>query len=54
MRLVLVRHGETHLNREGRIQGIDGGALTATGRAQAQALARALGRDLPFHLYTAR
>jgi probable phosphoglycerate mutase len=40
--LILVRHGETVWNREGRIQGHGDSALTARGRAQASALARRL------------
>ncbi len=31
MRLVLVRHGETEWNKEGRVQGLSDLALTATG-----------------------
>ncbi len=52
MKLVLVRHGETRLNRDGRIQGINDEPLNATGRAQARAISRALTHDLPFKLYT--
>lgn len=52
MRLLLVRHGETDLNKQGRIQGIYGAPLNATGRAQARALAAALYENLPFKLYT--
>jgi len=45
-RLVLVRHGETEWNREGRIQGYHADSpLTANGRAQAQALAVRLARE---------
>ena len=51
MKLILVRHGETHLNKTGRIQGIDDAPLNATGRAQARAAAEALTDDLPFFLY---
>ena len=42
MKLILVRHGETHLNKTGRIQGIDDAPLNATGREQARAAAEAL------------
>lgn len=42
MILYVVRHGETDWNREGRYQGQRESHLTATGRAQAQALADAL------------
>lgn len=52
LRLLLVRHGETQLNKEGRIQGINNAPLNATGSEQARALARALSADLPFQLYT--
>ena len=51
MRLILIRHGETRLNKAGRVQGINGEPLNATGKAQAQAVATALADDLPFHLY---
>jgi len=42
LRLLLVRHGETEVNREGRMQGGSDAPLNARGRAQARALARAL------------
>jgi len=47
-RIILIRHGETEWNREGRIQGYHGdSALTENGRAQAQKLAaRLAGEDL--------
>lgn len=51
MRLILVRHGETQMNKTGRFQGINDEPLNATGRAQAQAVASALEEGLPFHLY---
>ncbi len=51
MRLILVRHGETHLNRDGRIQGINETSLDEVGKSQARAVAKALSRDLPFQLY---
>jgi broad specificity phosphatase PhoE len=45
--LLLVRHGETDWNREGRYQGQADPPLNETGRAQAESLARQLeGRSL--------
>ena len=52
MRLILVRHGETELNREGRILGTTDVPLNATGQAQARAVAKALMADLPVKMYT--
>ena len=49
--LILVRHGETRLNREGRVQGVSDAPLTETGVAQARAIAAALAPDAPFRLY---
>lgn len=40
--LLLLRHGETEWNREGRLQGAGDSALTDRGRAQAEALGRLL------------
>ncbi|KRB40383.1 histidine phosphatase family protein [Phenylobacterium sp. Root700] len=40
--IYLVRHGETEFNAERRMQGHLDSALTATGKAQAQAIARLL------------
>ena len=51
MRLILVRHGETRLNRDGRVQGHGDVPLNLTGRAQAKAAAGALVGDQPFTLY---
>ena len=51
MRLILARHGETQLNKDGRFQGVDDEPLNATGRAQAAALAEGLAKDTPFYLY---
>ena len=50
-KLILVRHGETMLNREGRVQGLGDAPLNETGEAQARAVAAALAPDAPFHLY---
>ena len=52
MNLILARHGETRLNRDGRIQGRGRARLTVRGKAQARALAKALAADLPFALYS--
>lgn len=41
-RLLLIRHGETRFNREGRAQGHSNSDLTARGVAQARACAEAL------------
>ena len=49
--LILVRHGETLLNREGRVQGLSDASLSDLGHAQARAVAKALVPDAPFHLY---
>jgi 2,3-bisphosphoglycerate-dependent phosphoglycerate mutase len=51
-RLVLVRHGETAWNLERRMQGHLDSELTATGRAQAAALAERLRRFRPQALYS--
>lgn len=40
--LLILRHGETEWNREGRFQGALDSALTGRGRAQAEALGRLL------------
>ena len=52
LKLILVRHGETKLNMDGRVQGIGDAPLNENGRGQAQAAARALNWSLPFALYT--
>ena len=51
--LVLVRHGETAWNREGRFQGHTDIALSEIGRAQARALRTRLEASHP-HLYDDR
>ncbi len=45
MRLLLVRHGETERNREGRVLGQGNQTLTEEGRRQATAVAGALTRE---------
>ena len=52
MRLVLVRHGETQRNREGRVLGRGAQRLTDVGRGQAAAVARALRRENIAALYS--
>jgi len=47
---VVVRHGETQWNLEERIQGQGDSPLTASGRAQAEAVARRLARGERFDL----
>lgn len=42
MRLILVRHGETDLNKQRRVQGLSNLGLNEKGRRQAEALAQAL------------
>ncbi|MPZ74645.1 MAG: histidine phosphatase family protein [Nitriliruptorales bacterium] len=50
-RLVLVRHGESEWNAQGRLQGQGGTALSALGRRQSEALAAYLERRfVHFHL----
>src|SRR5262245_22908500 len=52
-RIILIRHGETEWNREGRIQGYHGdSALTENGRAQAQKLAARLAGEEPGALHS--
>jgi broad specificity phosphatase PhoE len=52
MELILVRHGETTWNREGRVQGISDMELSGVGLQQARQLAIAL-KDHPIHaIYT--
>ena len=52
MRLVLVRHGETEWNKEGRVQGLSDLELNETGRRQAQAAALALRDEKVEAIYT--
>lgn len=49
--LILIRHGETEWNREGRIQGHLDSALTAEGIAQAEACAKRLSAEAFDALY---
>lgn len=51
MNLIIVRHGETHLNKEHRILGLNDVPLNSTGRAQAGAAGHALKADMPFVMY---
>jgi broad specificity phosphatase PhoE len=50
--LLLARHGETAFNAERRWQGHHDAPLSATGRAQAQALAERIAREQPVALYS--
>jgi broad specificity phosphatase PhoE len=54
MKLLLVRHGESAANAEGRLQGQFDSPLSDRGRVQAQAVAHRLGRELrePAAIYT--
>ena len=52
MNILLVRHGETAWNREGRYQGRTDIPLSADGEAQVERLAVRL-RDLPIHVAVA-
>jgi probable phosphoglycerate mutase len=50
--VLLLRHGETLWNIEGRIQGHGDSPLSAEGEAQAEALAKRLATERPEALYT--
>jgi len=52
VRLILVRHGETDLNLEGRVQGISDAPLNETGRNQAAALGSRLQGSAPDCIYS--
>ena len=52
MKLILVRHGETQMNSDGRIQGHHGVSLNEKGVRQAQHMANALQKERPFTLYS--
>ena len=52
MRLILVRHGETSLNSQGRAQGQNDAPLSERGREQVAAVAHALAKETPFSLYS--
>lgn len=52
MKLVLIRHGETDLNKDGLILGLTNAPLNDTGRIQAVAVSNALIHEFPFILYT--
>ncbi len=45
MRIILVRHGETDANKQGRFQGASDSRLNATGLSQAQALGQRLASE---------
>ena len=50
--MLLVRHGQTPWNEQGRWQGHGNPGLTARGRAQAEALARALHEEAERHRWS--
>ena len=52
MLLLIIRHGETTWNREGRIQGHRDSPLTERGVAQARAAAARIARERPEALYS--
>lgn len=52
MRLILVRHGETDLNKQRRVQGLSNLGLNEKGRRQAEALAQALKNEKLDVIYT--
>ena len=52
MRLILVRHGETDLNRDRRVLGQGPEPLNETGLAQARSVAQTLARENAFALYS--
>ena len=49
--LLLIRHGQTQANLEGRVQGHSDAPLTELGQAQARAIAARLADDRPAALY---
>ena len=52
MRIILVRHGETDANKEGRFQGASDAPLNQTGLSQAQALGRRLSSEQIVAVYS--
>ena len=52
MKLILIRHGETDFNREGRIQGLGRQQLNSIGQTQAAAASQAVSVEAPFRLYS--
>ena len=51
-RLIFVRHGETELNRTGRLRGLVDAPLNTTGHAQARAVARRLSGTVLHAIYS--
>lgn len=47
--IYVVRHGETDLNKEGRLQGRNGLPLNEKGKQQAEYVRKLL-KEVPFHL----
>jgi broad specificity phosphatase PhoE len=52
LKLILIRHGETDFNRDGRIQGRGRQPLNSTGLTQAAAAGQAVSSETPFRLYS--
>ncbi len=52
MQIILVRHGETVWNRQGRLQGMLSGPTTLRGRRQVNLIARALSGEKVAHVFS--
>ena len=52
MNLILMRHGQTELNRKGKIQGNNNSHLNSTGLSQAKSIASKISGENPKALYT--